>query len=103
MAIFMSLGKTKGELLLQVLCESGIVFFLAVFVSALIGGSIHTVLQSMIFNSGISNTELTVLFGIKDIGTLVGLGSILVLLALCVSIFPTLKANPKDILAKMEG
>lgn len=103
MAIFMSLGKTKGELLLQVLCESGIVFFLAVFVSALIGGSIHTVLQSMIFSSGISNTELTVLFGIKDIGTLVGLGSILVLLALCVSIFPTLKANPKDILAKMEG
>ena len=103
MAIFMSLGKTKGELVLQVLCESGIVFFLSVLVSSLIGGSIHTVLQSMIFSSGISNTDLTVLLGIKDIGALVGLGSILVSIALCVSVFPTLKANPKDILAKMEG
>ena len=103
MAIFMSLGKTKGELVLQVLCESGIVFFLSVLVSSLIGGSIHTALQSMIFSSGISNTDLTVLLGIKDIGALVGLGSILVSIALCVSVFPTLKANPKDILAKMEG
>lgn len=88
---------------LQVLCESGIVFFLSVLVSSLIGGSIHTALQSMIFSSGISNTDLTVLLGIKDIGALVGFGSILVSIALCVSIFPTLKANPKDILAKMEG
>ena len=47
--------------------------------------------------------EKLVLLGIKDIGALVGLGSILVSIALCVSIFPTLKANPKDILAKMEG
>ena len=86
----------------------------------MIGGSIHTALQSMIFSSGISNTDLTVLLGIKDIGALVGLGSIVLLgikdigalvglgsilvsIALCVSIFPTLKANPKDILAKMEG
>ena len=36
MAILMSLGKTKGELVLQVLCESGIVFFLSVLVSSLI-------------------------------------------------------------------
>lgn len=103
MAIFMSLGRAKSELVLQVLCESGIVFLISVFVSTLIGGSIHTVLQSMIFSSGISNTDLTILLEIKDIGTLVGLGSILVSIALCVSIFPTLKANPKDILAKMEG
>ena len=41
--------------------------------------------------------------GSLPVGALVGLGSILVSIALCVSIFPTLKANPKDILAKMEG
>lgn len=103
MAIFMSLGKTKGEIVLQVFCEAGIVFFLSVFVSALIGGSVPAVLQSMIYRSGISNTDLTVLLGIKDIGALVCMGGIVVSAALCVSIFPALKADPKDILANMEG
>ena len=103
MAVFMSLGKRKSEIMLQVLCESGVVFLTSVLAAALIGISLHTFLQDKIFRSGLSDTDLTVLLGISDIGALAGFGSILVSAALCVSLIPVLKAAPKDILARMEG
>lgn len=103
MAIFMSLGKKKKAIILQILCESGIVFFISVLAAVLIGNGIQENLKSIIFRSEISNTDRTVLLGIKDIGALVGLGSILVFIALCCCLIPTLKANPRDILTKMEG
>ena len=40
---------------------------------------------------------------IQDIGMLFLLGGAVILVALCCSILPILRANPKDILAKMEG
>ena len=103
MAVLMSLGRTKAELALQALCESGTVFLLSVFASALTACSIQNILQRMIAAPEISDTDLTVFLGMSDIGFLAGAGSILVLIALCISLFPVLRANPKDILAKTEG
>ena len=103
MAVLMSLGRTKAELALQAFCESGTVFLLSVFASALTACSIQNILQRMIAAPEISDTDLTVFLGMSDIGFLAGAGSILVLIALCISLFPVLRANPKDILAKTEG
>ena len=102
-AIFMSLGKKKSEIILQSLCESGIVFLVSVAIAALIGNAIQTFLQNIMVSSEISSTDLNILLSINDIGALIGLGGIIVFIALCISLIPTLKANPKDILARMEG
>lgn len=102
-AIFMSLGKKKNEIILQSLCESGIVFLVSVAIAALIGNGIQTFLQNIMVSSELSSTDLNILLSINDIGALIGLGGIIVFIALCISLIPTLKANPKDILARMEG
>ena len=47
--------------------------------------------------------NLKVVLQIQDIGMLFLLGGAVILVALCCSILPILRANPKDILAKMEG
>ena len=103
MAVFLSLGKKKSEIILQVFCESGIVFLVSVLAAALAGNGVQTFLQDMIPGPETADTGLTVLLGIRDVGALAGLGSILVFIALCVSLIPALRANPKDILARMEG
>ncbi len=102
MAVFLSLGKKKRQILLQVFCESGIVFLLSVLAASLAGNGIRSFLQNMISGPETADTGLTVLLGIRDIGALAGLGSILVFIALRVSLIPALRANPKDILARME-
>ncbi len=102
MAVFLSLGKKKRQILLQVFCESGIVFLLSVLAASLAGNGIRSFLQNMISGPETADTGLTVLLGIRDICALAGLGSILVFIALCVSLIPALRANPKDILARME-
>lgn len=103
MAVFLSLGKKKSEIILQVFCESGIVFLVSVLAAALAGNGVQTFLQDMIPGPETADTGLTVLLGIRDVGALAGLGTILVFIALCVSLIPALRANPKDILARMEG
>ena len=103
MAVFLSLGKKKSEIILQVFCESGIVFLVSVLAAALAGNGVQTFLQDMISGPETADTGLTVLLGIRDVGALAGLGTILVFIALCVSLIPALRANPKDILARMEG
>ena len=95
----MSLGKTKSEIFLQTLLEAGSVFTLSVLGATAIGKLFSGVLQNVI--TGTEN--LKVVLQIQDIGMLFLLGGAVILVALCCSILPILRANPKDILAKMEG
>ena len=46
---------------------------------------------------------MEVLLQLKDVGVLAGLGSLLVLVAVIISLLPILKTNPKETLSKMEG
>ena len=61
------------------------------------------VLQNVITGSETVTENLKVVLQIQDIGMLFLLGGAVILVALCCSILPILRANPKDILAKMEG
>ncbi len=103
MAIFMSLGKAKIEIFLQTLLEAGSVFTLSVLGAILIGKLFSGVLQNVITSSETVTENLKVVLQIQDIGMLFLLGSAIILVALCCSMLPILRANPKDILAKMEG
>lgn len=103
MAIFMSLGKTKSEIFMQTLLEAGGVFTLSVLGATAIGKLFSSVLQSIITSSETVMANLKVFLQIQDIGILFLLGGTVILVALCCSIVPILRANPKDILAKMEG
>ena len=102
-AIFMSLGKTKSEIFLQTLLEAGSVFTLSVLGATAIGKLFSGVLQNIITGSESVTENLKVVLQIQDIGMLFLLGGAVILVALCCSILPILRANPKDILAKMEG
>lgn len=102
-AIFMSLGKTKSEIFLQTLLEAGSVFTLSVLGATAIGKLFSGVLQNVITGSETVTENLKVVLQVQDIGMLFLLGGAVILVALCCSILPILRANPKDILAKMEG
>lgn len=103
MAIFMSIGKKKSAIFLQTLFEAGIVFISSTLVATIIGKSFLGFLQSIITNADTATVNLEVSLQLQDIGILFILGGAVILIALCCSIIPILKANPKDILAKMEG
>ena len=102
-AILMSLGKTKSEIFLQTLLEAGSVFTLSVLGATAIGKLFSGVLQNVITGSETVTENLKVVFADTRYWNVVLLGGAVILVALCCSILPILRANPKDILAKMEG
>ncbi|MCI8494178.1 MAG: ABC transporter permease [Lachnospiraceae bacterium] len=102
-AIFISIGKSKASIFLQVCLESFLVFALAVFGSCSLGNLMAGVLQGLFTESETTEISLEVLLQLKDVGVLAGLGSLLVLVAVIISLLPILKTNPKETLSKMEG
>ncbi len=102
-AIYISIGKSKGSIFLQVFLESFLVFALAVLGSCGLGSFMAGILQGFLTDSGTTGISLEVLLQFKDIVVLAGLGSLLVLAAVIISLIPILRANPKETLSKMEG
>ena len=102
-AIFISIGKPKASIFLQVFLESFLVFALAVLGSCGLGNFMAGALQGFLTDSGGADISLDVLLQFKDIIVLAGLGILLVLAAVIVSLLPILRTNPKETLSKMEG
>lgn len=103
MAIYMSLGKTKSEIFMQILFEAGCVFIISILGATAIEKMFSAVLRNIITSSETATVNLKVVLQLQDIAILFILGGTVILIALCCSVLPILKANPKDILAKMEG
>lgn len=102
-AILVSIGKSKISILLQVLLESFAVFWVSVL-GACGGGSLAAkVLKSFLVGVRTADVSFTVSLKLPDIVLLLGIGSFIVLIAVTASIFPILRANPKDMLSRMEG
>ena len=102
-AIFISIGKSKASIFLQVFLESFLVFALAVLGSCCLGNFMAGTLQGFLTDSETTDISLDVLLRFKDIVVLAGLGILLVLAAVIVSLLPILRTNPKETLSKMEG
>lgn len=103
MAVFMSLGKTKAEIFMQTLLEAAAVFIFSVLGATVIEKLFSGALQNIISSVETSTADLKVALQLQDIGILLFLGGAVILAALCCSMIPVLRANPKNILAKMEG
>ncbi len=102
-AIYISIGKSKASIFLQVFLESFLVFALAVLGSCSLANVAAGILQGFLIGSGTAGASFEVLLQFKDVGVLAGLGSLLVLAAAIVSLLPVLRADPKETLSKMEG
>ena len=102
-AVFISLGISKGNLLLQAMTESLTLFALSVFGATAISSLFAGRIMNHLFTTGdfasMSNTHLET----QHLLTLLLLGSVIVLIAVGISILPTLRANPRDTLSRMEG
>lgn len=103
MAIFISMGKSKISILLQVLLETFGVFFVSVAGVCGVGSFIAGLLSNLLIASQTTDITLEVSLKMVDIASLIVIGGVIVLIAVTFSILPILKANPKDTLSKMEG
>lgn len=103
MAVFISMGVSKGNLLLQAMTESLTLFLLSVFGATGITALFAEQLVNKLFSTGdfanLSNTHLE----LPHIVTLLLLGSGIVLISVGISAFPILRANPRETLSRMEG
>lgn len=102
-AIFISIGKSKCSIFLQVFLESFLVFMVSVIGACGLGSLMAGFLQKALTHSETTEISLNVFLQGKDIGSLMIWGSFIVLAAVVVSLFPILKVNPRDTLSRMEG
>ena len=103
MAVFISLGKTKPAILLQVLLEASVVFFLAVIGACALGQVMAGFIESMLTLSASTDIALCVRLQPSDVLALAGLGGVTVIIGVFCSALPILRANPKETLSRMEG
>lgn len=103
MAVFISLGVSKGSLFLQAMTESLTLFALSVSGAAAICGLFARRLMDGLFSTddlaGLAGTHLE----LAHLLTLLLFGSAIVLTAVGISVLPILRANPRETLARMEG
>lgn len=102
-AIFVSMGKSKVSILLQVLLESFAVFIVSVLGACGAGSFVAGILRKFLMAARTNNISLDVTLNLPDVVSLLVIGSLIVLIAVTFSIFPILRANPRDTLSRMEG
>ncbi len=103
MAVFLSMGEQKFTIFLQALLEAAVLFLIAMAGACALGLLAAKALQSTLLTSVTADISLDVSLQFADIVLLLGIGSAVVVIAVLVSLAPVIRANPKDILSRMEG
>ncbi len=101
-AVFISMGKRKTDIFMQVFTETAIVFCLSVFGACVIGSGMAEIMKKLLMEENTA-VLLSVSIQARDIATMLFAGGCIAVIAVCISLLPILRANPKDILSKMEG
>ena len=101
-AVFISMGKKKTDILMQVFMETAAVFCLSVFGACVIGSGMAGIMKELLMEENTA-VLLSVSLQAGDIATMFFAGGCIAVIAVCISLLPILRANPKDILSKMEG
>ena len=101
-AVFISMGKKKTDVFMQVFMETAAVFCLSVFGACVIGSGMAGIMKELLMEENTA-VLLSVSLQAGDIATMFFAGGCIAVLAVCISLLPILRANPKDILSKMEG
>lgn len=102
-AVFISLGRTKPDLILQILLETLLVFILAAGASCGLGNLLANLIKNMLSQAETAEIILSVSLKFGDVISLLCMGGLVVTAAVLCSLVPVLGANPKDTLSKMEG
>lgn len=103
MAVFLSMGERKFNIFLQALLEAAVLFLITMAGACTLGLLAAKALQSILLTSVTTDISLDVSLQFADIALLLEIGSAVVVIAVLVSLVPVIRANPKDILSRMEG
>ena len=103
MAVFISMGEQKIIIFLQALLEAAVVFLIALIGSCGLGSPASSWLQDLLLSSVETGVSLQVSLQFTDIALLLGIGGGVTVIAVLLSLLPEIRANPKDILSRMEG
>ena len=101
-AVFISMGKKKTDIFMQVFMETAAVFCLSVFGACVIGSGMAGIMKELLMEENTA-VLLSVSLQAGDIATMFFAGGCIAVIAVCISLLPILRANPKEILSKMEG
>lgn len=101
-AVFISMGKKKTDIFMQVFMETAAVFCLSVFGACVIGSGMAGIMKELLMKENTA-VLLSVSLQAGDIAAMFFAGGCIAVIAVCISLLPILRANPKDILSKMEG
>ena len=101
-AVLISMGKKKTDIFMQVFMETAAVFCLSVSGSCVIGSGMAGIMKKLLMEENTA-VLLSVSLQARDIATMFFAGGCIAVIAVCISLLPILRANPKDILSKMEG
>ena len=101
-AVFISMGKRKTDIFRQVFMETAAVFCLSVFGACVIGSGMAGIMKELLMEENTA-VLLSVSLQAGDIAAMFFAGGCIAVIAVCISLLPILRANPKDILSKMEG
>lgn len=103
MAVFISMGEQKIIIFLQALLEAAVVFLIALIGSCGLGSPASSWLQDLLLSSVETGVSLQVSLQFTDIALLLGIDGGVTVIAVLLSLLPAIRANPKDILSRMEG
>ena len=101
-AVFISMGKKKTDIFMQVFMETAAVFCLSVSGACVIGSGMAGIMKELLMEENTA-VLLSVSLQAGDIAAMFFAGGCIAVIAVCISLLPILRANPKDILSKMEG
>lgn len=101
-AVLISLGESRLNLFLQAITEGGIIFLFSVFSAGAIMIPLAQKMMKYLFTAEQYYALQDGQVQVQHFVTLLVLGGLVLLLAVGVAIFPTLQANPRDTLARME-
>ena len=101
-AVFISMGKRKVDIIMQFFMETAVVFCLSVFGAFVIGSGMAGIMKKLLMEENAA-VLLSVSLQAGDIAAMFFAGGCIAVIAVCISLLPILWTNPKDILSKMEG
>ena len=101
-AVLISIGKRKPDIFMQVFMETAVIFCLSVSGSCVIGSGMAGIMKKLLMEENTA-VLLSVSLQARDIATMFFAGGCIAVIAVCISLLPILRANPKDILSKIEG
>lgn len=103
MGIFISMGRSRASVFLQAFWESAALFLLSALGARGLGTAMAQLTRALLAPINAADAPLDVTLNSTDVGQLMGLGGMVVLIAVSCSLLPFFRAKPKDILSRMEG